>query len=341
MPDRMPEVSVVMPAFNAAQAIGPALESLLGQTHPSFEVLAVDDGSTDDTARIIVEYAARDARVRLLERGHRGVAEAFNAGIEAARGVFVARMDADDLCLPQRLELQAAHLRERPDVGLVACRVRFGGDRRAQAGYARHVDWTNTLTSREDIALGRFVDAPIANPSVMFRRTLVAAHGGAVQGDFPEDYEMWLRWLDQGVVMEKLPLELLVWNDPPDRASRVDRRYSPEAFYRIKARYLARWLAAHNPHHPEVVVMGSGRTTRKRADLLEEHGIRIRAYCDVDPRKIGKTIRGLPVLARTEIPGPDECFALPFVASVGAREDIAGYLQARGFLLGRGYIPAA
>ncbi|MBU1001872.1 MAG: glycosyltransferase [Proteobacteria bacterium] len=338
---RIPEISVVMPAYNAAGGIGPALTSLLEQTHPSFEILVVDDGSTDATARIIAEYAARDARVCPLLLGHRGVAEAFNAGIEAARGEFVARMDADDLCLPERLERQAAHLRDHPDVGLVACRVKFGGDRKGQAGYARHVDWTNTLTSREDIALGRFVDAPIANPSVMFRRALVEEHGGALQGDFPEDYEMWLRWLDHGVVMEKLPQDLLVWNDPPDRASRVDQRYSPEAFYRIKARYLARWLAEHNPHHPEVLVMGSGRTTRKRADLLEEYGIRIRAYCDVDPRKIGKTIRGLPVLARKDIPGPDECFALPFVASVGAREDIAAYLQSRGFRLGRDYIPAA
>lgn len=341
MPESTPRISVVMPAYNAAASVAAALDSLLAQTHSNFEVVAVDDGSADATADILRTYAARDGRVRPLILSHGGVAEAFNAGIDAARGEYVARMDADDLCLPQRLARQAALLDARPEVGLVACQVDFGGDREAQAGYARHVDWTNTLITSSDISLGRFVDAPVANPSVMFRRALVEEHGGAEQGDFPEDYEMWLRWLDGGVVMEKLPEPLLVWNDPPGRATRTDPRYAPEAFYRVKARYLARWLGRHNRHDPAVVVMGSGRTTRKRADLLLEHGVAIRAWCDVDPRKIGKVIHGVPVLAREDIPGPDECFCLPFVASVGAREDICAFLESRGFVLGRDYIPAA
>lgn len=341
MTSHRPEVSVVMPAYNAAETVGAALDSLLEQTHGDFEIVVVDDGSSDDTAGVLRAYAARDARVRPMSMRHGGVAEAFNAGIAAARGAFVARMDADDLSLPRRLELQAAHLRANPDVGLVGCRVEYGGDREVQAGYARHVDWTNSLTTRHDIFHGRFVDAPVPNPSVMFRRELVELHGGAVQGDFPEDYEMWLRWLDAGIAMEKVPETLLVWNDPPERASRTDDRYAPQAFYRVKADYLARWLARMNPHHPDVVVVGSGRTTRKRADLLEDFGVRIIAYVDVDPRKIGKPIRGIPVLARNEMPGPDGCFALPFVASVGAREDICGYLEERGFVLGEQYVPAA
>ena len=338
---RRPEVSVVMPAYNAAETLGAALDSLLAQTHENFEIVAVDDGSGDATADVLRAYAARDARVRPLILRHRGVAEAFNAGIAAARGALVARMDADDLSLPRRLELQAAHLDAHPDVGLVGCMVEYGGDREAQAGYARHVDWTNTLATREAILHARFVDAPVPNPSVMFRRELVDEHGGALQGDFPEDYEMWLRWLDAAVAMEKVPETLVVWNDPPERASRTDERYAPEAFYRVKARYLARWLERANPHHPDVVVIGSGRTTRKRADLLLDYGVRIAAYVDVDPRKIGKPIHGVPVLSRDEMPGPGACFALPFVASVGAREDIAAFLEARGFVLGTHYLPAA
>ncbi|WP_461210346.1 glycosyltransferase [Desulfocurvus sp. DL9XJH121] len=334
-------ISVVLPAYNAASGLAAALDSLLAQTHPDFEIVAVDDGSDDATADILAAYAARDARVRPLFMAHRGVAEAFNAGLAVSRGEFVARMDSDDVSLPRRLELQAAHLDAHPGTGLVSCLVAFGGDRSAQAGYARHVDWANSLVCAEDISLARFVDSPVPNPSVMFRRELVARHGGALSGDFPEDYEMWLRWLDEGVVMEKVPEALLVWNDPPDRATRTDPRYSPEAFYRVKARWLARWLERANPRHPEVVVMGSGRTTRKRADLLEDFGVRITAYVDVDQNKIGRPIRGLPVIAREDMPGPGDCFALPFVASVGARNDIRVFLESRGFVLGRDYIPAA
>jgi glycosyltransferase involved in cell wall biosynthesis len=279
-----PEVSVALPAFNAAATLPAALDSLLAQTHPRFEIVVADDGSTDATASVLAAHAARDARVRPLFLPHRGVAHAFNAAVAAARGEFVARMDADDISLPRRLELQAAHLRAHPGTGVVACRVEFGGCRKACAGYAAHVDWTNSLTTHEAMSLARFIDAPLANPSVMFRRALAEAHGGARQGDFPEDYEMWLRWFEAGVRMDKLSRTLLVWNDPPGRASRTDPRYDLQAFYRVKAEYLARWLARCNPHHPEVVVLGAGRITRRRAALLEDHGVRHAAWADIVPR---------------------------------------------------------
>jgi len=341
MTDAPPEVSVALPAFNAADTLPAALDSLLVQTHPDYEIVVADDGSTDDTPRVLAAYATRHARIRPLYLTHRGVAHAFNSAIDAARGAFVARMDADDLCLPKRLELQAAHLRTHPETGLVASQVRFGGCRETCAGYAHHVDWTNSLTSAEAMRLGRFVDAPFANPTAMFRRELVARHGGARQGDFPEDYEMWLRWMGAGVRMDKLSQALVVWNDPPQRATRTDPRYDPQAFYRVKALYLARWLEKHNPHHPDVVVVGSGRTTRKRSDLLVPHGVRIVAYVEVDPRKIGKAIGGVPVLSRDQMPGPQDCFVLPYVASRGAREEICDMLDARGFRIGREYICVA
>ena len=114
--------------------------------------------------------------------------------------------------------------------------------------------WTNGLLTHEEIALARFVESPLAHPSVMFRRSLVERWGGYAEGAFPEDYELWLRWLDAGVRMEKLADPLLIWNDSPTRLSRRDPRYAAEAFYRVKARYLARWLA---PQHAQGTVHGA------------------------------------------------------------------------------------
>lgn len=333
---------MVLPAFNAQEHIHNSMDSLLAQTHSQFEIIAVDDGSNDGTAAILREYATRDQRVRpVILNKNKGVAEAFNTGIEASKGQFIARMDADDFAQPKRLAKQAHHLRNSPHTGLVACRVAFGGCREVCAGYARHVDWTNTLLSHEAIANGRFIDQPIANPSVMFRRTLVDLHGGARQGDFPEDYEMWLRWLDQGVRMEKIPEPLLVWNDPPQRATRTDPRYDPEAFYRVKAVFLARWLKRNNAHHPRIVVIGSGRVTRRRVELLMAQGVTVDSYVDIDPKKIGNIIGGIPVISRADMPGPNECFVVPFVASIGARQDISAFLHQQGFVEGKNYIHAA
>jgi len=336
-----PKISVTMPCRDCGATVGRAIESLLAQEGADFEVVAVDDGSTDDTLAVLKAYARRDARVRVVAMGHRGVVFAANAAIEAARGRYVARMDADDESLPGRLAAQARLLDERPDIGLVGCRVRFGGSRKRSAGYARYVDWTNTLLTPEAIGLNRFVEFPVPNPSIMFRRECVLEHGPYRDGNYPEDYELLLRWLEAGVRMAKVDAELLLWNDPPDRLSRNHPRYDVEAFYRIKTEYLARWLARHNPHHPGVRILGAGRVTRKRAERLLAHGVRFDAYHDVDPRKVGNVIGGVPVLDRSEVPSPGEGFCLSYVASRGAREEIAAFLEERGHVLGRDFIPVA
>jgi hypothetical protein len=175
----------------------------------------------------------------------------------------------------------------------------------------------------------------------MCRRALVEEHGPYRDGDFPEDYELLLRWLEAGVRMAKVDAELMVWNDPPTRLSRTHPRYRVDAFYQVKAKYLARWLARHNPRHPEVHILGSGRTTRKRADMLLDHGVRFAAYYDVDPRKIGNVVGGVEVRDRDTVPSPGEAFCLPYVASRGAREDIAEFLHSRGYVLGRDFVPVA
>lgn len=333
--------SVVLPAYNAARSLPACLDSLLEQDFSDYEILVVDDGSTDNTAQIITEYADRHNRIQAILRPHSGVAETFNAGIDLANGKYIARMDADDICAPSRLRLQTEFLEKTPDVGLVTCKIAYGGCRETCAGYAHHVDWTNTVISAEDIALSRFIDLPFANPAVMFRREIVDRLGGAKDGDFPEDYEMWLRWLDAGVRMEKIPQTLVTWNDPPTRLTRTDNRYDPDAFYRVKAHYLARWMQANVPQCDSVYIIGAGRPTRRRADMLIDCGVNIAAYVDVDPRKIGNVINGRPIIGRSDLPAPGECFILSYVANRGAREDITRFLENAGYVMGRDFLLAA
>lgn len=336
-------ISVVLPVRNAAASLPAALESLFAQTLTAFEIIAVDDGSDDGGAtRSVLDAAARrDRRLRVLSLAHGGIAAALTAGLAAARGRYIARMDADDRCLPRRLERQAATLDAHPELGLVSCLAEFGGDPQAARGYKVHLDWANSLVTARDIRLGIFRESPLPHPSVMFRAELPRRFGGYRQGDFPEDYELWLRWLDAGVTMAKVPEVLMVWNDPPGRLSRTDPRYAADAFHRIKAGYLARHLARINPFHPAIIVAGAGRITRRRAEQLLRFGVTITAWLDIDPRKTGKIVAGRPVLPLDDVPSPESCFVVPYVASRGAIEHIAGVLERRGFVLGRTYLPAA
>ncbi|MBM9532224.1 glycosyltransferase family 2 protein, partial [Desulfoprunum benzoelyticum] len=95
-----------MPCYNARDSLGACLESLLAQTWEDFEVVAVNDGSTDATLDVLREFSARDDRIRVFDRPHEGVAPAMNFAVEQCRGEYVARMDSDDICLPERLALQ-------------------------------------------------------------------------------------------------------------------------------------------------------------------------------------------------------------------------------------------
>ncbi len=339
----MIDTSVVLPVRNGTACLKDAIASVQSQTHAIFEIIVVDDGSDDGgaTRRVIEMLADQDSRIRPLFLRHQGIAGALNAGIATSSGRYIARMDADDWCLPGRLRHQIAYLDNHPDIGLVSCLVRFGGDSRQHAGYAAHVRWANRIVSPHDIQLGLFRESPLPHPSVMFRRDLIDRFGGYKHGDFPEDYELWLRFRDAGVRMSKVEKTLLVWNDPPDRLSRTSRRYAPERFHAIKAASLATWLRKNNRHHPEIYVWGAGKMSRAWAEMLVPYGIVIRAYIDVDVKKIGNRVQGRPVIHFESVSSPDDGYIVSFVGSRGAGERVQGWLNSRGFILGQHYILAS
>ena len=326
----MPLVSVILPARNAARTIDASVRSICAQSLRDWELIGVDDGSDDGTGDRMRDLARLDPRIRVLTQPRAGIVQALDRGLSAARSEIIARMDADDVAHPERFEEQLAFLRRRRDIGVVGSLVEFGGDPVSAEGFALHVDWLNGLVTPEEIELNRFVESPLAHPSVVFRRELVARFGGYRVGDFPEDYELWLRWIDAGVRVGKVARQLLVWNDLPGRLSRNDSRYSVSAFYAVKAKYLARAVERSRKGR-EVWVWGAGRPTRKRAGLLESHGISIRGYVEVDPRKIGRTIGDRPVRAPRGMPGPEIAMALAYVGSRGARELIRAQLAEMGF----------
>ncbi|HEY1050255.1 MAG TPA: glycosyltransferase [Prosthecobacter sp.] len=338
MPPASP-ISILLPVRNAQHTVAATLHSIQGQTCPDWELIIIDDGSADGTSAILATFAAHDPRIIVHRQPPWGIAEALIIGSQQCRGEFISRMDADDLMSPTRLEQQRAYLLAHPHIGLVSSRVRFGG---TEAGYAAHVDWLNSLLTPESIRLRRFVEAPVAHPSVMFRRALLAQHGGYRSGGFPEDYELWLRWLQAGVQFGKVDAELLTWNDPPQRLSRQDPRYSVEAFYRMKCLYLAAWLKENVSPHREIWLWGAGRITRRRFDSLENtHGMHITGFIDVDPSKRGHHRDGRPVRMADDLPNLSHAFILAGVGARGAREKIHRHLTQRGWQEGHDFLLGA
>lgn len=327
-----------MPVRNAAATLAQALGSIMNQTLNDWELIAVDDGSTDDTAAMLEEFSRRDPRVKLIHKPLQGIAKALQTGCTAAAGRWIARMDADDTMHPERLAAQLEHAMRHPDLDVVSCLVAYGG---STAGYAAHVDWINSLRTPEEIALRRFIESPVAHPSVMFRRDLLERHGGYRDGNFPEDYELWLRWLDAGARFGKVPRELLLWNDPSSRLSRNDPRYAVDNFYRTKCHYLARWLRENVDPKRNLWLWGAGRITRRRFDALEAEGCRFEGFIDVDPKKSNRHRDGRRVRMADNLPEIEDSFIVTGVGNRGAREKIHVFLTTRGWIEGRDFIMAA
>ncbi|SHJ23492.1 Glycosyltransferase involved in cell wall bisynthesis [Tangfeifania diversioriginum] len=329
-----PEVSVILPFYNSGKTLAAAVESILQQTFRDFELLLIDNNSLDKSIAIAQKLAEKDHRIRLLSEEKQGVAHAMNCGLKNARGRFVARMDADDTSQPERLEKQVHFLRNRPNIGLVGCEVNYIAHEKNTAGFNRFVKWVNSFHSPEEIDFKRFVEIPVVNPTVLFRRDLYEKFGGCFHGDFPEDYEMQLRYLKAGVKMAKLPEPLLEWHDTPTRLTRTDDRYSTEAFFRTKAFYFKKWSEKQNRFHPDIWVWGAGRKTRQRAKLLEKEGLKIQGFIDIVK---GKTTEK-ETLHFTEIPDPGKIFIVPMVTKTGARELIQSFLQKAGYKEGKDFI---
>ena len=217
-------MSVVLPVFNAAPYLGEAIESILNQTLTNFELLILDDGSTDGSLILAQKYAARDPRVRVhASAQNRGRAATDNDGHALAQGRYIAKMDADDVALPQRLQRQFDFLEARPAVALTSSFLQTFGATRTVYEYP--------LSSAEVRAFLLF-DTPVGNSSVFFRRELLAwyphlHYDERIPGTYGEDYD-WLARVARVATIENQPEVLLRY-----------RTYPPEAKAAVHARRTA------------------------------------------------------------------------------------------------------
>jgi glycosyltransferase involved in cell wall biosynthesis len=325
-----PQVSVLLPCFNAARHLAPCLASLARQTLADLEVVAVDDGSRDDTAARLAQTG--DPRVRVHRQPHAGIASALATAARLARAPLLARMDADDIAHPERLARQAEFLLRHPEVDVVGSRVAM----LPRGSLPRYESWVNGLLTHEQILADLFVESPLPHPSVMMRRESFERAGGyRASSAWPEDYDLWMRLALGGARFAKLPEVLLFWRDRPERASRTDPRYALEKFLALKEHYL---MASFLAERRRVAIWGAGPVGKGWALRLACRGVEVSHFVEVDPRKIGKRIHGAQVIAPDDLARTAGAFLLVAVAAPGGREDIRGRLQAEGLRERRDYL---
>jgi GT2 family glycosyltransferase len=334
----MPVISVLLPVRDDVAYLDEAMESLLAQTFRDFEVVAVDDGSTDGSAERLETWASRDPRVRLTRQAPEGIVAALEQARAVARGRYLARMDADDVAHPERFARQLALMEGDAALAGCGCGVRYFPDDVVRGGARRYEAWLNRTVTPEAIEAALFVECPLAHPTFFLRAEAVDAVGGYRPAGWPEDYDLVLRLWRAGHRLGKVAEVLHGWRERPDRLSRTSAAYAPDAFLGCKVHHLRRSLLAGDRG---CVIWGSGPIGKRLSRALRRAGTQVEAFVDLDPRKLGQTIHGAPVLDPREALGHRGPFHLAAVGQKGARERIRGVLREGGFQEVRDFVAVA
>ena len=187
-----------MSAYNSQRYLREAVDSILAQTFADFELIAIDDGSKDDTLTILQDYAERDPRIRVITRPNKGLTPSLNEGIELARAPIIARMDADDIALPDRFELQMRFMHEHPEVVLLGAQVELVDPYGIHIGDVLYPPDHASIDARLIAGEGGVVPHPV----VLYRTDAVRNVGGyrVKFNNSSEDLDLWLRLAEVGQV---------------------------------------------------------------------------------------------------------------------------------------------
>ncbi len=200
----MPLISVIMAVYNSATYLEEAIQSILNQDLKDFEFIIINDGSTDESEEILKKYARVDNRIQLFSQDNQGLPKSLNRGIQLARGKYIARMDADDISLPERFSKQVAFLEEHPEIAVCGTWIETIGEEKSYINqYPR---------DSETIQCWLLFGIGLAHPSVLMRRDCLIEKNLSYDPSYLycEDYEFWLR-LSRDLQLANLPEVLLLY----------------------------------------------------------------------------------------------------------------------------------
>lgn len=315
-------ISVIMPVHNAGIYLSAAVASILKQDNVSLELILVDDHSTDQAIENLPAELIRDCRLKIISSDGNGVVNAMRTGYQHAQGLYIARMDADDISMHNRLIEQYNYLQKNPAIGIAGTQVKIFNDTNIDSGFLLYEKWLNQLCSPQDIERELFIESPIPNPTAFFRRDIYEILNGYHDSEWAEDYDMWLRAHASGIKMGKPKGILLHWREHEKRLTHCDSRYSNKLFLKAKSYYLSR---SRHLKQRKAIIWGTGPIGKYIHDILIQQNVQVAAFIEVDPRRAGGIKRGLPVLHFSELSqytGKSSDLIIGAVGARGAREKI-------------------
>ena len=283
-----PLVSILVPFRDTEAFIGACLQSILTQTYAHWELIIIDDHSTDTSYNLVKTYAAHDSRIKLFKNTGRGIIDALQLAFKKSSGTLITRMDSDDVMRKNKLEVMVKHLQTHGTRHVALGLVNYFSDDGIKAGYKSYEVWLNTLTRNGSNYAEIYKECVIPSPCWMIHREDLVACDAFNPNTYPEDYDLAFRFYKHDYTCIPCDTFLHDWRDYSHRTSRTDEHYAENHFIPLKLNYFLE--LDYCPEHT-LVVWGAGNKGKFIAKSLIEKNIDFEWICD-NPKKIGKDIYG-------------------------------------------------
>ncbi len=282
-------ISIIMPVHNAEPYLEECLQSIRGQSYEQWELLAVDDGSTDESHVILAKYASIDARINIWQQPKLGIIAALQKGYQSAKGTLITRMDADDHMPKQKLRLMHQSWEAHGKGHLITGRVAYFSDKPLGEGYLKYTDWLNNLVKTRRHFEAIYRECVIPSCAWLIHRSDFENCGGFDGKHYPEDYDLTFRFYQQGIRVVALDELLHFWRDHAARSSRNDPNYLDNNFLQLKLRY---FLQIELKEKEELTLWGAGKKGKALAQMLVNQSISFR-WITNNEQKQSKDIHGV------------------------------------------------
>ena len=283
-----PLISIILPVFNSENFLQDCLDSILKQSFINWELILVDDYSTDKSMEIIQAYEKKDSRLKYIKNTkEKGIIPALEEGYKVSRGTYISRMDSDDIMPENKLVILFKNLTTKGEGYVSTGMVKyFSSNKELEEGYRNYESWLNGLITEQDIWSEVYKECPIASPNWLISRTDLEKSGGISIGIYPEDYDLVFRMYKTRLKIVKSSEITHLWRDHPQRVSRNSLVYKDNNFLQLKCKY---FLEIERFKYKHIYVWGAGRKGKVIAKNLNDFKLNF-TWITNNKKKVGHYI---------------------------------------------------
>lgn len=315
-------ISILVPFKNTSLFISECIKSIVDQTYQNWELIIIDDHSTDESYSIVENFTKNDSRILLFKNKGNGIIDALQLAYSQSKGQLITRMDSDDIMSLNKLQVMYSDLASYGKGHVALGLVKYFSEDGVNEGFSNYEKWLNTLTAKGSNYTEIYKECVIASPCWMIHREDFDKCGAFNSNIYPEDYDLVFRFYKQNIKCIPSSNLLHYWRDYSYRSSRVQDNYSHDMLLKLKLHHFLK--LDYNPSRV-LVIWGAGHKGKFSANYLIEHNIDFIWICD-NPKKIGKHIYNQELHSFEYLKSIKNVQSLITVANQKAQKEIRTYL---------------